>query len=258
MLEAPLPRTRRLRRGHGERDVSHDREIPTSGGFDEREVGVPRQGVVHLDEIDTELDQRVDGRGRVLGAGEVPGNGMTPALPWTVEQRADGPQPRRVERAIAQRPSSGRQRIAARSHVPHAGDAMPQKELPRLGWQIEGVNMHIPQTRDEKLAMSIDRRDAPRGGGASGADGDDAPSGNHDIVIPEHGVAVHRQDIDTTDDEGGDRDGLCGQGGDIGQDHRGERQNGGKHQSALGKLRHVHLDIPNPDLVVRDVRQAWR
>ncbi len=173
VLEALLPRIRRLGGADRVRHVADEGDAAPAALVRDREVGVPRDERLELDEIDAAALEHRDRPPPVLRRRHGDRRGELRLRP--IQHRPRDDQPRTDPRSPRRRLSRLQDRLQIAPHVARAGDAIGEQEgqdhFPAAGHPVaeERVHVHVPEARDQELARGVDRAGTGGRSSASGA-----------------------------------------------------------------------------------------
>ncbi len=128
--------------------------------FGDGEIGVARNIGLDLDEIHAPAFQHVHGAAAVIGSGDRDG-GRELSF-GAVEHRASDDHTRAEHRAGCGIAAGGEDQVQVAAHVAHAGDSVGNEQrqghffAARNPVSEEGVDVHVPQARDQILPGSVD------------------------------------------------------------------------------------------------------
>ena len=157
MLDTPLPGESRSGGARTDRKVARNGKAVLPCPGDHGSVRIRRYGITDLDEVDAGSMQIVDGGpGRLRAIDALDERQLERQRP--LQDRSRGKEPRAARRRRPPTVPQGQNLIEWRRHVADAGYAVRDEGRPGPRSPVEPaeVDVHVPQTGDEKLAGCID------------------------------------------------------------------------------------------------------
>ncbi len=144
-----------------ERHVAGERKVKTSCFLGDREERVTRREVVNLDKVDATVLQKSNGRACVLSGLHT--HPERPSSRRIVENRTGSNDPRAEDASRGGRFPRCENPVQIRPHIADARDAIGDVKGKPSCFAALDVRVHIPETGDQELTLTIDNLHASRG-----------------------------------------------------------------------------------------------